>query len=55
LTHPAPSPFAYRPDVTIEGKSTFNTTILLGKRDEPLIQLAARQMVELTSAAGSSL
>lgn len=34
------------------GGATFSTTVLLGKRDEPLLPLAARQIVEAAAAAG---
>mmetsp|Transcript_14549 Transcript_14549/g.31680 ORF Transcript_14549/g.31680 Transcript_14549/m.31680 type:complete len:143 (+) Transcript_14549:43-471(+) len=39
-------------DAAFDGSTTFTTTILLGKRDEPLLSLCARRIVELASAAG---
>lgn len=36
------------------GAVTYSTSVLLGRRDEPLLALAARQLVELASAAGNT-
>ena len=33
---------------------TYSTTVLLGRRDEPLLALAARQLVEAACAAGNT-
>jgi hypothetical protein len=41
-----------RQDVSLEGKSTYSTAVLMGKRDEPLIHLVARQAIEQLSQAG---
>jgi hypothetical protein len=38
----------------MEGKTTFSTSVLVGKRDEPLLTIAARQLVELAHSKGSS-
>ena len=43
-----------RRDASAEGRSTFSTQVLLGRRDEPLITLAARQLVELAAEAGNT-
>ncbi|KAF8056346.1 psmg3 [Scenedesmus sp. PABB004] len=39
-------------DSTLEGKTTFSTAVLLGKRDEPLLTIVARQLVELAHGKG---
>lgn len=39
-------------DAAFDGTTTYSTTVVLGKRDEPLLQLCARQIVELAGAAG---
>eukprot|EP00882_Tetradesmus_deserticola_P008435 GHRQ01008894.1.p4 GENE.GHRQ01008894.1~~GHRQ01008894.1.p4 ORF type:complete len:129 (+),score=33.35 GHRQ01008894.1:176-562(+) len=39
-------------DATFEGKSTFSTSVLVGKRDEPLLTVAARQLVEHANSRG---
>lgn len=41
-------------DSSYQGQATFSTNILMGKRDEPLLLLCARQVVELAAAAGCS-
>jgi len=43
-----------RQDATLEGKTTYSTTVLIGKRDEPLLTVAARQLVELAHSKGIS-
>lgn len=43
-----------RQDSTFEGKTTFGTSVLVGKRDEPLLTIAARQLVELAHSKGIS-
>jgi hypothetical protein len=43
-----------RPDASAEGRTTYSTTVLLGKRDEPLLTLAARQLVEASVEAGNT-
>eukprot|EP00775_Hariotina_reticulata_P004578 gene4578-4832_t len=43
-----------RQDATFEGKTTYSTTVLIGKRDEPLLTVAARQLVELAHSKGIS-
>lgn len=46
-----------RPDASAEGRAdghaTFSASVLLGRRDEPLLELAARQLVEAAAEAGS--
>eukprot|EP00878_Enallax_costatus_P008537 GHUV01008925.1.p4 GENE.GHUV01008925.1~~GHUV01008925.1.p4 ORF type:complete len:132 (+),score=35.02 GHUV01008925.1:597-992(+) len=39
-------------DSTFEGKTTFSTSILVGKRDEILLTVAARQLVEQANSNG---
>lgn len=39
-------------DAAFDGSTTYSTAVVLGKRDEPLLQLCARQIVELAGAAG---
>jgi hypothetical protein len=46
--------YACRQDSTFEGKTTFSTSVLVGKRDEPLLTIAARQLVELAHSKGIS-
>ena len=41
-----------RPDASAEGRTTYSTTVLLGRRDEPLLALAARQLVEAAVEGG---
>lgn len=41
-----------RQDSTFEGKTTFSTSTLVGKRDEPLLTIAARQLVEHAHSKG---
>lgn len=41
-------------DATFEGKTTFSTSVLVGKRDEPLLTVAARQLVEHANSRGST-
>ncbi|WIA35126.1 hypothetical protein OEZ86_003607 [Tetradesmus obliquus] len=41
-------------DATFEGKTTFSTSVLVGKRDEPLLTVAARQLVEHANSKGST-
>jgi Proteasome assembly chaperone 3 len=50
-----PIHFVYvcRQDSTLEGRSTFSISVLVGRRDEPLLLIAARQLVEI-AAAGST-
>jgi hypothetical protein len=43
-----------RPDASDEGRTTYSTAVLLGRRDEPLLALAARQLVEAAAEAGST-
>lgn len=42
-----------RQDSTFEGKTTFSTSVLVGKRDEPLLTIAARQLVEFAHSKGT--
>lgn len=44
-----------RQDSTFEGKTTFSTSVLVGKRDEPLLTIAARQLVELAHSKGITM
>lgn len=46
--------FCRRQDSTFEGKTTFSTSVLIGKRDEPLLTVAARQLVDLASSKGNT-
>ncbi len=39
-------------DAAFDGSTTFSTSVLLGRRDEPLLQLCARQVVEMAGSAG---
>jgi proteasome assembly chaperone 3 len=41
-------------DGAMNGKSTYSTNVLLGKRDEPAIALCARRIVEQAALAGFS-
>ncbi|GBF98097.1 hypothetical protein Rsub_10843 [Raphidocelis subcapitata] len=41
-----------RPDASAEGRTTYSTSVLLGRRDEPLLTLAARQLVEAAVEGG---
>ncbi|KAI8463093.1 MAG: hypothetical protein J3K34DRAFT_445302 [Monoraphidium minutum] len=44
-----------KPDATAEGRAlTYSTAVLLGRRDEPLLALAARQLVEAAVEAGNT-
>ena len=39
-------------DSTFDGSTTFSTTVLMGRRDEPLLPLCARRIVEGAHAKG---
>lgn len=41
-----------RQDRALEGAMTFNVTTVMGRRDEPLLEVAARQLAEALSDAG---
>ncbi|KXZ49253.1 hypothetical protein GPECTOR_22g845 [Gonium pectorale] len=41
-----------RQDTTFDGRSTVSTSVALGKRDSPVLELAARQLVEVIGAHG---
>jgi proteasome assembly chaperone 3 len=41
-------------DGGMDGKSTYSTNVLLGKRDEPALTLCARRIVEQAAVAGFS-
>ena len=43
---------AGRQDRALEGAMTFNVTTVMGRRDEPLLEVAARQLAEALSDAG---
>ena len=43
-----------RQDRALEGAMTFNVTTVMGKRDEPLLEVAARQLAEALADAGCS-
>lgn len=45
-------PPSSRPDASAEGRTTYSTAVLFGRRDEPLLTVAARQLVEAAVAAG---
>ncbi|PNW73745.1 hypothetical protein CHLRE_13g571000v5 [Chlamydomonas reinhardtii] len=41
-----------RQDSTFDGRTTFTTSVVLGKREDPGLELASRQLVEVIGAAG---
>ncbi|GIL75283.1 hypothetical protein Vretimale_7977 [Volvox reticuliferus] len=43
-----------RKDATFDGRTTFSTSVVVGKRDEPTLELAARQLVEALGELGHS-
>lgn len=53
-TYAATQLHSCRQDSTFEGKTTFSTSVLVGKRDKPLLTIAARQLVELAHSKGIS-
>ncbi|GLC35635.1 hypothetical protein PLESTB_000185700 [Pleodorina starrii] len=43
-----------RQDATFDGRTTFSTSVVLGKRDDPPLELAARQLVQALGELGHS-
>ncbi len=43
-----------RQDATFDGLTTYSINVLMGRRDEALLTLCARQLVELATASGNT-
>lgn len=41
-----------RQDAALDGDTTFSVSVLLGRRDEPGVELLARQVAAMAAAAG---